>query len=169
MNYLIIAIVIVAALCVIYLMQKKNKANPVGEEPIKDAEPCKEYPYKRKYLLTKTEYMFYNILKKKCDAKDILICPKVRMEDFLQVIDTENKMKYRGYIKSRHIDFILCDNKLNMIAGLELDDKSHQQEKAKETDQFKDAVFQKIDTPLYRVTVGTDYNEELNNILSQLA
>lgn len=169
MDYFIIVVIVIVALCIIYFIQKKNKANPEESDTTKDIQVCKAYPYKKKYLLTKTEYTFYNILKRKCDSKNMLICPKVRMEDFLQVTDTENKMKYRGYIKSRHIDFILCDNKLNMIAGLELDDRSHQQEKAKEADQFKDAVFQKINTPLYRVAVGADYNEELDNILNQLA
>lgn len=169
MNYLIIAVIVIVILCIMYFIQTKNKVDPEELDTTKNVQTCKEYPYKKKYLLTRTEYTFYSILKQKCDSKNILICPKVRMEDFLQVTDTENKMKYRGYIKSRHIDFILCDNKLNMIAGLELDDRSHQQERAKEADQFKDAVFQKINIPLYRVAVGADYKEELDYILNQLA
>lgn len=63
------------------------------------------YPYKKKMLLTKTEYAFYNILKIKCDKNNVLICPKIRMEDFLEVTDKQNKLKYRGYIKSRHIHY----------------------------------------------------------------
>ena len=54
-----------------------------------------EYPYKQKYLLTKTEYKFYKTLKTICDKQQIIICPKVRLEDFVEVISKDNKQKYR--------------------------------------------------------------------------
>ncbi|MDE7211838.1 MAG: DUF2726 domain-containing protein, partial [Lachnospiraceae bacterium] len=34
-------------------------------------------------------------------------------------------MKYRGYIKSRHVDFLICDSALHILAALELNDPSH--------------------------------------------
>ena len=97
-------------------------------------------------LLTKTEYIFYKILRKECDQRRYLICPKVRMEDFLDVTNTEEKYKYRGYIKSRHIDFVICDDNLRMLCGVELDDYTHDREKSKKADAFKDQVFEKIKT-----------------------
>ena len=62
-----------------------------------------EYPYKQKYLLTKTEYKFYKTLKTICDKQQIIICPKVRLEDFVEVISKDNKQKYRGYIQRIYI------------------------------------------------------------------
>ncbi|MCI8428658.1 MAG: DUF2726 domain-containing protein [Lachnospiraceae bacterium] len=112
---------------------------------------AKNYPYEKKFLLTGTEYRFYKILKEQCDKNGLLICPKVRMEDFLHVTDRRNRNKYRGYIKSRHIDFILCDRELHMLAGLELDDSSHDTAAAAKTDAFKNNVFKKIEVPLYRI------------------
>lgn len=112
---------------------------------------ARDYPYEKKMLLTGTEYRFYKILKKRCDSCGLLICPKVRMEDFLYVTDRRNVNKYRGYIKSRHIDFILCDRELHMLAGLELDDSSHDTPAAAGTDAFKNNVFKKIGIPLYRI------------------
>ena len=94
---------------------------------------------------------FTKILKEQCDKNGLLICPKVRMEDFLHVTDRRNRNKYRGYIKSRHIDFILCDRELHMLAGLELDDSSHDTAAAAKTDAFKNNVFKKIEVPLYRI------------------
>lgn len=110
-----------------------------------------EYPYAKKMLLTKTEYAFYNILKRKCDENNLLICPKVRMEDFLNVTDRKNVLKYRGYIRSRHIDFMICDDKLRLLAGLELDDSSHQNKDVATVDEFKNKVFETIQMPLFRV------------------
>lgn len=75
-------------------------------------------PYEKKMLLTKTEYGFWKCLKQKCDEKGFIICPKVRMEDFLSVTvkDKRQLMKYRGYIKSRHIDFMICDSALHICS-----------------------------------------------------
>lgn len=122
-------------------------------------------PYRRKNLLTKTEYIFYNTLKQVCDKYNLLICPKVRLEDIAEVTDKQNLMKYRGYIKSRHVDFILCDNKLYGLCAIELDDYSHNYSNAQATDEFKNNLFNAIKLPLFRIKVGCDYNRELEDIM----
>lgn len=128
-----------------------------------------KYPYRQKMLLTKTEYAFYQILKKECDKYGFLICPKVRMEDFLEITDQKNYMKYRGYVKSRHIDFMICDSKLYLLCGIELDDKSHETKHAQKIDKFKDNVFRAIALPLYRVKVEPNsYRSCVREILDEL-
>ena len=129
----------------------------------------KNYPYEKKMLLTAAEYRFYRILKERCDHYHLLICPKVRMEDFLYVTDRRNLNQYRGYIKSRHIDFILCDRDLYMLAGVELDDTSHNTSAAEKTDAFKNNVFKKIGVPLYRIPVEPKlYKTRINEIIKDL-
>lgn len=128
-----------------------------------------QYPYRKKYLLTKTEYSFYTILKQKCDTYNYLICPKVRLEDFIDVTTNIDKLKYRGYIKSRHVDFIICDNKLNIIAAIELDDSSHLNIKSQKTDEFKNNLFKTIGIPLYRIMIAKQqYDEILSHILQEI-
>ena len=122
------------------------------------------FPYKRKYLLTKTEYKFYKELKTICDKKDIIICPKVRLEDFISVTSDKERGKYRGYIKSRHVDFLLCDKDLNIISAIELDDYSHETKQAIKTDRFKDRLFKQIGIPLNRIKVASDYSKQINDI-----
>lgn len=122
-------------------------------------------PYQKKNLLTKTEYVFWLILKQQCDINGLLICPKVRMEDFINVTIRQNQLRYRGYIKSRHIDFIICDRNLNIVAGLELDDKTHQSPEAAQTDNFKNQVFWKIGLPLFRIRANTNYGEQINYMI----
>lgn len=128
----------------------------------------RKYPYISRPLLTKTEYAFYKVLRKYTDRYDLLICPKVRMEDFIKVTAKKNYARYRGYIKSRHIDFIICDNDLNMLCGIELDDSSHNTEKAQEIDKFKNNTFKAIGIPLYRVKTSGNYNEEISEIIKYL-
>ena len=125
-------------------------------------------PYKKRKLLTYTEYTFYKIMKKACDEKNLLICPKVRLEDFIDVTDKKNRMKYRGYIKSRHVDFIITDSKLNLLCGIELDDPSHQKPEAAKTDAFKNELFQTINIPLFRIDTTTKYEIRMNYIFRQL-
>ena len=96
-------IILVLLFILIAIIEQSIKKNKPEENNIL------EYPYKQKYLLTKNEYKFYKTLKTICDQKQIIICPKVRLEDFIEVKENENKQKYRGYIKSRHVDFLLCD------------------------------------------------------------
>lgn len=171
---ILIAIIIILGVYIIFELSTKKKSNEKDDskdsKDSKDPKVCQEFPYTLKYLLTKTEYAFYHVLKEKCDSHNLLICPKVRMEDFLNVTDKQNLMKYRGYIKSRHIDFLLCDSKLHILAGLELDDSSHNTEKAKTTDAFKDNVFQAIGLPLYRIKTAdkNTYEAQLETLLHEL-
>lgn len=146
------------------LRRKKEKEEKENENPkLPDV-----LPYKRKMLLTKTEYTFFKILKPICDAADYMICPKVRLEDLADVTDRQNILKWRGYIKSRHIDFLLTDNRLNVLAAIELDDSSHNSDKAQKTDEFKNNFFVKIGIPLFRIRTGQDYDEAIGNIIKGL-
>lgn len=155
------------ALLFIVILNKAKNATALKQER-------NYYPYAKKYLLSVAEYRFYKVLKEQCDEADLLICPKVRMEDFLTVTDGQNRAKYRGRIKSRHIDFIICNADLYMLAGLELDDSSHNSLSAQETDRFKDNVFQAIGLPLYRIAAEPRYYPEriaemLADLLQQAA
>lgn len=128
--------------------------------------PLEKYPYQKKRILTQTEHHFYQILKEECDERGLLIFPKVRMEDYIDVTIKAEKQKYRGYIKSRHIDFLICDKELNIITGLELDDDSHNNPNAQKTDALKNKIFEVINIPLIRVNVKSGkYRIQIINIL----
>lgn len=151
-------------------IKNREKKKPLETEQKNNIPYVTEFPYKKKYLLTKTEYRFYNVLKPQCDIRNMLICLKVRLEDFINTTAEENRMKYRGYIKSRHVDFIICDGKLNIVAAIELDDRSHNGVRASQVDDFKNRLFQAVGIPLYRITVknGSEYMAEICRILDGL-
>ena len=144
-----------------------NNSNPCGNYSFTLPDT---FPYEQKKLLTKAEYRFFLTLKEKCDKKKYLICPKVRIEDFVSVTKEQryDSIKYRGYIKSRHIDFILCDNWLHLIAGIELDDQTHMQPDAKTIDDLKTGIFNAIKLPLFRVKISDSYDEQIDQILDWL-
>lgn len=129
-------------------------------------------PLQRRNILTKNEYVFWRVFSKKAAQHSLLICPKVRMEDFLSVTskDARQRQSWRARIKSRHIDFILCDKDMNMLAGVELDDNSHKYSKPTiEADKFKNAVFEQIDIPLYRIIVSKgNYDDQLKEMFCSM-
>ena len=119
-------------------------------------------PYAKAHLLTKTEHAFFVTLVREALKRRLLVCPKVRLEDIIFVTDKKYRDKYRGYIKSRHVDFVLIDKTGDTIAAVELDDPSHEQNEAKKIDRFKNELFQKVKIPLIRIKTGTDYITQLN-------
>lgn len=150
---IVIVILIITAVCFELYQYKKRR----------------QYPYKQKFLLTKTEYAFYKILEEKCSRNNLLICPKVRLEDFISVCGTKNVGKYRGYIKSRHIDFLICDKDLHIKAGLELDDSSHNTKEAAKKDRFKNELFQSVGLPLFRIkTIRSEYERQIDKMIVQI-
>lgn len=164
----ILDIILIVGIIAIFFWAKKKTGKNTADKP--ENEVIKIYPYKKKMLLTKAEYTFYNTLKPLCDNANLIICPKVRMEDFLEITDKQNYRKYRGYVKSRHIDFLICDSKLHVIAGVELDDKTHNLEKTKQTDDFKNQVFKAIAIPLYRIKVSSGiYNDQITKMINEIA
>lgn len=170
---IIIAIIVIIIAAALSFMTGNKTATKKANKETSDT-PSKEpeaYPYEKKNILTKTEYSFYMTIKPLCDKYNIIICPKVRLEDITTVKkDTENKLKYRGYIKSRHIDFIICDGKLHILAGLELDDNSHENNANQiKGDNFKNKLFETIGIKLFRVKVSEgDYTTQFNSILKAL-
>ena len=163
MKTIIELIIIGIIFYVAYALKQKNEAQP-SQNKIPE-----KLPYEKKMLLTKAEYSFYLTLKDKCDKNNLLICPKVRMEDFINVTDKQNHSKYRGYIKSRHIDFLICDNKLRIIAGIELDDNTHKNEKVKNVDELKQKIFEQISLPLFRIKMSDGYyKEQIQEIINTL-
>ncbi len=125
-------------------------------------------PYVRKNLLTPTEQFFYSILYREAQDRNLIVCPKVRLEDIVQVTDKQNINKYRGYIKSRHIDFVLLNFNCETVAAIELDDPSHNTRKAYAADNFKNELFYTTGIPLIRIYTGVNYTRELNEAFDEL-
>lgn len=162
-------ILIIILIVVNSLLNNKNtakKINKIKKESEDINTNINNFPYKAKLLLTKSEYTFFKALQKILDNDKYIICPKVRLEDFIDVTDKQEIFKYRGYIKSRHVDFLICDNNLHILFAIELDDKTHNSKKAKNTDEFKNKLFEKIGIKLYRIKTEDNYEISINNIIN---
>ena len=141
--FLLIGVIIgVLLLFILNKIQKPNETNikTDNNEENNDQEDIEvtKFPYKKKYLLTKNEYYFYNKLKEITNPLNLQILSKIRLADLIEV--DKNQVgsewgKYFAKIKAKHIDFAITDN-MKVILLLELDDSSHQMDKIKERDSF---------------------------------
>jgi len=144
-----------------YEETQTKEAHQISNEQLQITEP-NYMPYAKGKLLTKTEQSFFTVLVREALKRRLLVCPKVRLEDIIFVTDKRNKNKYRGYIKSRHVDFVLLNTQCETVAAIELDDPSHNTKKAIKADQFKNGLFYTVKIPLIRISTGTNYITEIN-------
>ena len=140
-----------------------------GEEEEEEEEKLgigKYYIIRNKFF-TRSEAMFFNILKKENNNK-YTILSKVRVEDIVSVVkglEYSERQRGRGYIKSRHLDFVLLENN-NIKCAIELDGHSHNSEKQKYSDQVKDEIFEAVGVELHRVRVGENFEKEIRKIIN---
>lgn len=89
--------------------------------------------FKRAPILTKNEMEFYRRLR--VALPDLLIFPQMSMAGVIR--PNESGKRYgRAFAKicSKRIDFTICDNDLNVICVIELDDRTHDKTKDAERD-----------------------------------
>lgn len=100
--------------------------------------------YQRKLLLTKNEWKNYMNMKQVLEAQNLKICPKVRLLDLIEPkkgCSSKERRTLLNKIQSKHVDFTICDEKLNVLLILELDDSSHEANDRKQRDAFVDSVL----------------------------
>ncbi len=121
-----------------------------------------KYPFrKNRYFLNDSEKKLFYALKDIAAARRLHVFAKVRMEDLFWLPDSFEKYRYRNMIKSRHIDFVLCDyTDINPVLGIELDGPSHNLSRRQERDRFVDDVFEDAGLPLLHIPVSDFYDQK---------
>jgi hypothetical protein len=137
----------------------------------KKAEGTMEMPYEQKeYFFSIAELEFFRILNSHLDAHRHTVFPKVRLGDFVKVVDgTARRQGAWNRIKSKHIDYLVWDlveNKL--VLAIELDGNSHNGHSAEKNDHFKNDMYEKVGLRLIRVKVGESFEEAIQKIVAEL-
>lgn len=150
-------ILIMAILLIIYLIV--NAMTKKGEEPPKillmitqiiqafipdSKNDNAQDEYQSKNLLTKYEWKNYMGMRKFVASHGLIVCPKIRLADLVEPRNDSNKSEWQSRfnrIKSKHVDFVLCDPEMHVKLIVELDDNSHSREDRQERDEFVDAVL----------------------------
>lgn len=128
---------------------------------------------KKERVLSNSEQDFFIKIEKILGAEYILLS-KVRIEDFVMlgeknIFNNHHRWGLRNRIKSRHVDFLICDTSTTKpLLAIELDGKSHLSFKQQKRDDFIDKLYQTIELPVKHVSVGSDFASEAENILNIL-
>ena len=131
--------------------------------------PKDKYPYERRDLLTSNELEFYQVLYPIVCQHGWQLLMKMRLADIMAVRKgTEDYMAYFNKIKAKHTDFVFCDpDTLEILAGLELDDPSHERPERMERDEFVDNAYAAAGIPLIHVWNPIE-PEELEQLLLEV-
>lgn len=143
MQYMIIAIIFLALMLILSELSKRKMK--ILTDETKQAEKQNlpiEGAYKPKWLFSYNEKDAYHKLKEIADQIDYYVFAKVRLLDLVEPIHGNPKYKTHFYkIQAKHVDFVICDQKLVARCIIELDDRSHAKKERKERDDFVDAVL----------------------------
>ena len=108
-------------------------------------------PYFRKqFLLSKPEKYFYNILREVFGNYTILA--KVRLADLVEANRSHPRWQSNfNRIKSKHIDFVICDAWLCPLVAVELDGSSHQRIDREQRDVLVDRILKEASLEIVHV------------------
>ena len=151
----LVVVVIIAGAIAIALLSKRSGAAD-------DDTGSKQFNYTlNESLLTPAERSFYGALKG-CTGDQLSVFAKVRLADVFRPTKGTSGSEWRSAqnkVDRKHVDFLLCraDN-LAPVAGIELDDSSHQRADRQKNDEFKNGLFAASSIPLIRIAAKNSYN-----------
>lgn len=137
------------------------EGNPTETQETEATLPI-EGAYQKKWMFTYNEKDAYNKLLQIAKEKGYTVFSKVRLLDLVE--PSKGTAKYKTYlykIQSKHVDFVLCDEKLVARVIIELDDGSHDTEERKKRDSFVDQVLTSVG---YKVIHTRAITEDLKNL-----
>lgn len=140
-------ILIIFAILIYVLNRSVKKAGTQRNRPLyPTAKNSSHMKYVNLYyripLLTNREQDEYRKLKKYADERNVQICPKVRLKD---LVEPKPGLRIRQAllqkVMSKHVDFVICNQNMQVLGIIELDDTTHLQRDRVERDEFVDAVL----------------------------
>jgi len=128
--------------------------------------------YLKQSTMNNSEQAFFINLNKQLGLEYIILS-KVRIEDFVGVkrerLSKGERFGFRNRIKSRHVDFLICDlNTTRPLMVVELDGSSHNNYKRRERDNRLNEIYKEINLEYEHIKVGSSFEEQAGKIKERL-
>jgi len=124
--------------------------------------------YRKRYrVMNNNESSFYHLLQKELGI-DYHVFPKMRIADIVETMDGRGYYKQRNQILPKHVDFVVCNQRLEPVLAIEVDGKSHTASSVVERDIMVNAIFEHVGIPLKRVPVGSDFQSQITEMASSI-
>ena len=114
-------------------------------------------------FLSPAENNFYRVLEMALRDTELKIFAKVGLSDLFRVT-TKSRDHTAGFnkIRSKHVDFLLCNKDMQPVAAIELDDRTHLTSgRTIANDRFKNELFTSAKLPLLRIKVKHEYDVQV--------
>lgn len=121
--------------------------------------------FRRQFLLSKPEKYFYNILREVFGNYTILT--KVRLADLVEANRRHPKWQANfNRIRSKHVDFVICDAWLCPLVAVELDGSSHKRIDRQQRDKLVDKILKDASLEIVHVQRQKRYfHKEIRQLL----
>ena len=161
MDFILLVIIIVLAAYLIY----QKKLNKTDKKEVEEKEEKNPLPvngaYQKSWLFSYNEKDAYRKLLPIAQELGYTVFAKVRLLDLLEPVKGNPKYKTYFYkVQAKHVDFVLCDQKLVARYIIELDDSSHNAADRKQRDNFVDEVITSVGYKIIRVKAITEALKE---------
>ena len=166
---LLLAVLLVAAVYLLFSRKRKYQEDHDSSLPSDEKRSRTKQEltipgaYQKRWMFTYNEKDAYSKLKPIADELGLILFAKVRLLDLVEPMKGQKQYKaYFHKVQSKHVDFVLCDQKLVAKYIIELDDKSHEREDRKQRDAFVDEVVTSVGYKILHV-----YLYEINDSLKE--
>ena len=143
MQFLAIIIVFIVFVLIKKVADKRAKAGSQNDKP----------PYfKKKTLLEEKEQVLFHRLIEAMPEHYIMA--QVRLADIVGVKKCDNWQTWFNKVSRKSVDFVICDKSFVVLACIELDGETHEQEDRKKADNAKDEALQAAGIPIVRIAAN---------------
>jgi len=105
--------------------------------------------FKKKTLLgEKEQVMFHRLIEA---MPDNYVMAQVRLADIVGVKKSDSWQSWFNKISRKSVDFVICNKSFVVLACIELDGKTHEQEDRKKADNSKDEALNAAGVPIVRI------------------
>lgn len=124
--------------------------------------------YQMRYrLMNNSESSFFYLLQKNL-PEGFHVFPKMRIADIIKTKNGKGYYRQRNKILPKHVDFVVCNNNLKPVYAIEVDGKSHDTPERQDRDDLVEYIFEGVQLPLKRVRVGSDFENEVRELMVTL-
>lgn len=135
----------IAFVLIVVILIKKAAINKSGAGSTKEKPPY----FRIKTLLGEKEQVLFHRLTEA--MPDHYVMAQARLADIVGVKKSENWQKWFNKINSKSVDFVICNKSFVVLACIELDGETHEQEDRQKADIAKDEALQAAGIPIVRI------------------
>lgn len=152
--WIFLSVLTVIAVVGAFAIERIKRMSQADDVPSPDNFDRLNGNYRRRFdFLTPSEKAYFKQLHAHCAALGQFVFVKVRLEDLIYIpqrITWSDRSAMRGFVKSRHIDFVVTDSECNVQYCVELDDPSHLRTDRQERDRKVERILEMAGIRLIR-------------------